>query len=94
MKCEGLFPCYKDTATCSYSEPQANERQPNILSTALYRVMTQRVVVISSRRFRWRLISCPETSVRNYHYSLCNNPEEHSYYLLRGESLKPHNLIL
>jgi len=20
--------------------------------------------------------SCPETSVRNYHYSLCNNPEE------------------
>jgi len=23
-------------------------------------------------------IRCPETSVRNYHYSLCNKPEEHS----------------
>ena len=23
---------------------------------------------------------CPETSVRNYHYSLCNNPEERSSY--------------
>ena len=24
------------------------------------------------------LIGCPETSVRNYHHSLRNNPEEHS----------------
>jgi len=24
------------------------------------------------------LIGCPETSVRNYHYSLRNNPEERS----------------
>jgi hypothetical protein len=32
-------------------------------------------------------ISCPETSVRNYHYWLRNNPEEHSSHLLRGESL-------
>ena len=31
---------------------------------------------------------CPETSVRNYHYSLCNSPEERSYHLLRGERLK------
>jgi len=23
-------------------------------------------------------IGFPKTSVRNYHYSLCNNPEEHS----------------
>ena len=29
-------------------------------------------------------IGCPETSVRNYHYSLRNNPEE----LLRSESLE------
>ena len=30
-------------------------------------------------------IGCPETSVRNYHYSLSNNPEEHSsgtYFIL------------
>jgi len=31
---------------------------------------------------------CPETSVRNYHYSLPSNPEERSCHLRRGESLK------
>jgi hypothetical protein len=31
---------------------------------------------------------CPETLVRNYHYPLRNNPEEHSFHLLRGGSLK------
>ena len=34
------------------------------------------------------LIGCPETSVRNYHYSLRNNPEERISHLLLGESLK------
>jgi hypothetical protein len=29
---------------------------------------------------------CPETSVINYHYSLCNNPEEHSSLLFRTYS--------
>jgi hypothetical protein len=33
-------------------------------------------------------ISCPETSARNYYYSLRNNPEECSSHLLRGPSLK------
>jgi hypothetical protein len=33
-------------------------------------------------------ICCTETSVRNYHYSLRNNPEERSPRLLRGGSLK------
>ena len=31
-------------------------------------------------------IGCPETSVRNYHYPLRNNPEDHSAKLLRGGS--------
>jgi len=30
----------------------------------------------------------PETSVKNYHYSLRNNPDESSSHLLRGGSLK------
>ena len=30
----------------------------------------------------------PETSVRNYHYSVSNNPEERSSHLLRGGGLK------
>jgi len=33
-------------------------------------------------------IGRPETSVRNYHYPLLNNPEERSSHLLRGGSLK------
>jgi hypothetical protein len=33
-------------------------------------------------------IRSPETSVRNYHYSLCNNPEERGSRLLRSGSLK------
>jgi hypothetical protein len=31
---------------------------------------------------------CAETSAINYHYSLCNNPEECSSHLLHGGSLK------
>ena len=33
-------------------------------------------------------IVCPETSVRNYHHWLRNDPEERSSELLRGGSLK------
>jgi hypothetical protein len=33
-------------------------------------------------------IGFPETSVRNHHYSLRNDPEERSSQLLRGGSLK------
>jgi hypothetical protein len=32
-------------------------------------------------------IGCPETSVRNYHYSLPNDPEEHISHLFRSGSL-------
>jgi hypothetical protein len=35
-------------------------------------------------------VGCPETSVRNYCYSLSNNPEEQSSHLLCGRSLKSH----
>ena len=73
------------------------------LITALFWVISQQVVVISYRHFRtiyrsrrqgflWILrmgsIGCPETSVRNYHYSLFHNPEECSCQLLLGGSLK------
>ena len=81
--------------------------------TALFWVITQRVVAISYRRFgttyqyhlqgvenlnlldfAWILYpkmeqkSGPETSVRNFHCSLRNDPEERSSHLLRGGSLK------
>jgi hypothetical protein len=37
-------------------------------------------------------IGCPETSVRNYHCSLRNSPEERSSHLLRSGSLKSRKL--
>jgi len=39
-----------------------------------------------------RPIGCPETSVRNYHYSLRNDPEEHSSP--NGINFVVHSLIL
>jgi hypothetical protein len=36
-------------------------------------------------------IGCPETSVRNYHYTLRNNAEQSSSHILRGGSLKLRN---
>ena len=33
-------------------------------------------------------LGCPETSIRNYHYRLCNIPEERKSHLLRGWNLK------
>jgi len=33
-------------------------------------------------------IGCPEPSVRNCHYSLCNNPQELSFLQPRDESQK------
>jgi hypothetical protein len=37
---------------------------------------------------------CHETSVRNYHYSLRDNPEERNVYLLRGWSLKSGTIYI
>ena len=65
------------------------------MRTAFFRVITQRVVVIpyisgqtlsssranSASRLKMRPIDCPETSARNYHHSLCNNPEERSSHV-------------
>ena len=45
---------------------------------------------VSSSKVKMEPIGCPETSVRNHHYSLCNNPEDHSSHLLSGGSLKSH----
>jgi len=58
--------------------------------STLFRVITQRVpsfrgnLSVPSSRVK----NCPETSVRNYHYSLRNNPEESSSHLLRCGNLQ------
>jgi polyribonucleotide nucleotidyltransferase len=40
-----------------------------------------------------RPIGRPETSVRNYHHSLCNNPEGHGSHLFRGGNLKSRDFL-
>jgi hypothetical protein len=55
-----------------------------MLRTAIFWVITQRVVVIYYRRFG----TTYRYHLRCYHYSLRGNPEERSSHLLRGESLK------
>jgi hypothetical protein len=45
-------------------------------------------VIMQNHALKMGPIGWPETSVRNYHYSLCNNPEERSSNLLRGGRLK------
>jgi hypothetical protein len=68
----------------------------------LFWVITQRVVIVSYGRFgtiyrthlqvsrilNIKLMGSSKTAVRNYHYSLPNNPQECSSHLLRGGSQK------
>jgi hypothetical protein len=64
------------------------------MRTALCWDITHRVVLIAYGQFgttyrsigplKMGPIGCPETSVRNYHYSLRNSLEESSSHLLRG----------
>ena len=79
---------------------------------ALFRVVMQRVEVISYRRFGTKnigpilavpesdsstltmgRIGCPETSVKNYHYSLRNNPEQRRSQTLRDARLESRKII-
>ena len=77
-----------------------------ILRTAVFCVITRRVVVIYYRRFgitcRAYLqrpvmmgpIGCTETLVRNYYYKLRSNPEMGSSNLRRGGSLKSRIILI
>jgi hypothetical protein len=55
-------------------------------------VQSSRVQDTDSRPLKMGLIGWPETSVINYHYTLRNDPEESSYLLLRGGSLKSNEV--
>jgi len=68
---------------------------------ALFWAITQRVVVIpyqslrttSRSHLKMGPIVCPEISVRNYHCSLRNNPEERSSHLPCGGGLKSRVVV-
>jgi hypothetical protein len=53
----------------------------------LFRNVSKKLRLLAAT-LRMEPIGCPETSVRNHHYSLRNNPEEHSSQVLGGGSLK------
>jgi len=73
------------------------------MRTALLLDITQRVVVIPYRRFgttylshfqgtlKMEPIGCPETSVRNFHYSLRNNPEQCCFHEVSLLEMKMKN---
>jgi len=44
--------------------------------------------IFSVQTLKMGQVGCPEKLVRNYHYSLCSDPEERSSHLLHGGSLK------
>ena len=54
--------------------------------------IAQRVVIISYRRFGTTYLQevFPQTYVRNYHYSLRNNPEERDVFLTVDHELTIH----
>jgi len=60
----------------------------NSWPTFRYKLSAPNSRVRQSRHWKMGPKVCPETSVRNYHDSLRNNPEERSSHLLRSGSLK------
>ena len=66
------------------------------MRSELFSDVMQHIVVIRHRRvgttyrspLKMGSIGCPETSVRNYHHSLRNIPEQRTPRLFRGGSLK------
>jgi len=64
-----------------------------ISRNALFWIITgSRIEFLDFRPLKMGPTRCPETSVRNYHYTLCIRLEERSSHLLRGGSLKSRNL--
>jgi hypothetical protein len=82
---------------CSFSEPEIS-LQPINIHRRTHSYTDKNHTFIGIQKDSWPLKrgrrGFPETSVINYHYSLRNNSEECSSYLLRGEFLKSHKLLL
>ena len=91
---EHLFPSCTD---CHHALHPSHLQQPYWLT--LLRLLTFHMLayinsVLGPEAFLWirtlRMgpIGCPKMSVRNYHYLLGNNQEEHGFQLLRSRILK------
>jgi hypothetical protein len=86
-------PCIENCALLGYYAVTSG----NSLPTFRYNLLVPFQILKRSRGF-WPLkmgpIGCPKTSIRNYHYSLHNNPEKHSSHPPCSWSLKSHKPCL
>jgi hypothetical protein len=74
--------------------PTLRQMETTFRGTTLFWAIAQRVVAKNPDSCpNLGPIGCPETSVRNYHYSLRNSQEQRNSYLLRGESLKSRSFL-
>ena len=77
------------------SEPRCSGILHSVMRGFLTEVSGQHTgsILKGKRSLPWRLnmepVNCPETSVRNCHYTLRNSPEERKSHVLRGGILKP-----
>ena len=98
---EGWFQLAANTCRVYQTKWHSESVPPSTnLRTVLFCAITQRVVVILHRRFGTNYlpinkgpIICPETSVRNCHHLLHNEPEERISRPLRGGSLKSRKVL-
>jgi len=98
---EGWFQPAANTCRVYQTKGHSESFPPSTtLRTVLFCAITQRVVVISYRRFGTNYspiykgpISCPERSVRNCHYSLHNNSEERNSRPLHVGTLKSRKIL-
>jgi hypothetical protein len=108
----GVWVAHKNSQTYKYWHisigTQTERFRNNVVTirTALFWVVTQRVVVIYYRRFgttsrshffstpmKTGPIGCPETSITNYQNMLRNNPEELSSHLQDYKKVSVHLMI-
>jgi len=64
------------------------------LSVPSWGLKNQKKFLLDSWNLKMGPIGCPETSVRNHHYSLRNKSDERSSLLLRGGNLKTDGTLL
>jgi hypothetical protein len=75
---------YKNCALLGYCAVSSD----NFLPTFWYDILAP------SSPLKMGPIGCPETSIRNYNYSLCNSPEERSSHLTRRGNLESYMTLL
>jgi hypothetical protein len=85
-----FFPSCKEVSSVLLIREQSNNLSHNKPAPPSCTVLTFTNHFLDSGPLKMGPIGRPETSVRNYHYSPRNSPEERSSHLLRGGMLRSH----